>query len=127
MNDGTSPTGAAFDLMQLQEEQARVAQRYLEFLRVPALSLGLYRLSAGAADPQGPHDEDEAYVVLSGQARLRVRDVDHEVGRGAIVYVAAHAPHAFHDVTEDLVVLVVFAPAEGTTSAAPDTTTPQRR
>jgi mannose-6-phosphate isomerase-like protein (cupin superfamily) len=109
---------AAFDLAQLRADQARLAQRYLEFLRVPALSLGLYRLAAGAQDEQRPHTEDEAYVVLSGRARLRVGETDHDVAGGAVVYVPAHAPHAFHAIVEDLLVLVVFAPAEGTAGRA---------
>ena len=40
---------------------------YLEFLRVPSLSCGLYRLSAGSKDLQGSHEEDEVYFVLEGK------------------------------------------------------------
>ena len=43
---------------------------YHEFLRVPALSAGLYVLDAGAVDPQPPHTEDEIYHVLAGRARI---------------------------------------------------------
>ena len=44
---------------------------YNEFLRVPALSVGLYRLTAGSQDRQQPHGEDEVYYALSGRGRLR--------------------------------------------------------
>lgn len=37
-----------------------------------------------------------------------VRDVDP----GSVIYVAATVPHRFHDITERLEILVVFAPAE---------------
>ena len=43
---------------------------YLEFLRSPALSVGLYVLPAGGVDSQEPHTEDEVYYVLRGTARF---------------------------------------------------------
>jgi hypothetical protein len=43
---------------------------YLERLRVPALSVGTYRIPAGGHDDQKPHTEDEIYVVAGGRARL---------------------------------------------------------
>lgn len=39
---------------------------YREFLRVPAMSAGLYVLAAGATDSQRPHHEDEMYYVVRG-------------------------------------------------------------
>lgn len=90
-------------------EQRRPGERYLEFLRVPALSAGVYVLNAGKPDPQGPHPEDEMYVVMSGVGAIRVGAEDRPVGPGAIVYVPAGAEHHFHSVTEELQILVVFA------------------
>ena len=87
---------------------------YEEFVRSHDLSVGLYRLPAGATDPQSPHTEDEVYYVLSGQARFHVGDEARTVGAGSIVFVAADVEHRFFDITEDLVVLVVFGPAEYT-------------
>ena len=102
----------AFEITALLEEQARSNKLYLEFLRVPSLSMGVYRLPAGSADPQSPHTEDEVYHVVSGKALIRVGDADRSVGAGSIVYVAANVPHRFHAIEEDLTVLVFFAPAE---------------
>jgi quercetin dioxygenase-like cupin family protein len=34
------------------------------------------------------------------------------VSEGSVVFVAAEVEHRFHSITEDLVVLVFFAPAE---------------
>ena len=92
----------------------RAASRspYLEFLRVPDLSAGLYVLAAGAVDTQAPHTEDELYVVLSGRGELRVGGVSKPVGVGSLCYVRAGEEHAFHSVVESLRLLVVFGPAE---------------
>lgn len=96
-------------------EAARRAadRRYLEFLRVPDLSAGLYVLEAGAADPQSPHDEDEVYVVMQGRSRFRAGDTAQEVGPGSVLFVPARLQHRFLDVRERLEVLVFFGPAEG--------------
>lgn len=85
---------------------------YRELLRVPALSLGLYALDAGQADPQQPHGQDEVYVVVAGRATLEVDGEPTAVGPGDVAYVPAGVPHRFVDITEDLRVHVVFAPAE---------------
>jgi mannose-6-phosphate isomerase-like protein (cupin superfamily) len=90
----------------------RPAERYLEFLRVPALSAGVYVLRAGESDPQRPHREDEIYYVTSGRGMIRVGTEDRPVQSGSIVYVPPRVEHRFHSITEELRVLVVFAPAE---------------
>ena len=103
----------AFDLADLLARRAEGGRPYLEFLSVPDLSLGLYVLPAGGADPQGPHAEDEAYYVIAGRARVTVGADVRDVGPGSIVFVEATVPHRFHDIEEELVILVVFGPAEG--------------
>ncbi len=104
----------AYQLTDLQNQLRQTSNLYLEFLRVPALSLGLYELAAGSRDPQQPHTEDEIYYVVKGQGMIRVADEDQPVAAGSIVYVAARVPHSFHSISEDLSILVFFAPAEGT-------------
>ncbi|MBL8155801.1 MAG: cupin domain-containing protein [Anaerolineae bacterium] len=85
---------------------------YLEFLRLNALSMGMYRLPAGSIDSQHPHAEDEVYYVTAGRAQIRVGSADYPVAPGSIVYVPAQVSHGFHSITEDLTLLVFFAPAE---------------
>jgi mannose-6-phosphate isomerase-like protein (cupin superfamily) len=102
----------AFELAQLIAERERAGRPWLEFLRVPSLSMGVYHLKAGEADKQSPHKQDEVYYVTSGRAVLSVDGVDRPVQAGAVVLVAAHAVHRFHSITEDLTALVFFAPAE---------------
>ncbi len=84
---------------------------YVEQLRVPALSVGTYSIPAGAADDQGPHAEDEIYVVASGRGSFTAGGRTAEVGPGMTLFVAACEDHRFHDITEDLALLVFFAPA----------------
>lgn len=100
-------------------EQGRSERPYTEFLRVPAMSAGVYVLPAGAADPQQPHTEDELYIVLRGRARIQVAEEDAEVGPGVAVFVPANVVHRFHSIEEDLSVLVLFAPAEYSQASSP--------
>ena len=99
-------------------ESRRAGKSALEFLRVPSLSLSTYRLSAGAADPQRPHTEDEVYYVVRGRAQFRAGNESCAVAPGTVLFVEAGVEHRFHSIEEDLELLVVFAPAEGTRVAA---------
>lgn len=85
---------------------------YDEFLRVPAMSMGIYKLPAGGVDPQTPHNEDESYYVVSGRAKIEVEGEIQDIEAGTIIFVPAHAVHRFKEIEEDLVLLVFFAPAE---------------
>ena len=44
--------------------------------------------------------------------QITVGDETQPVQPGSIVFVAAHVPHQFHDISEDLKILVFFAPPE---------------
>jgi mannose-6-phosphate isomerase-like protein (cupin superfamily) len=112
MRDFEDVTFAAFELRDLETRRKQSGKLYHEFLRVPALSAGLYRLEAGAADPQQPHAEDEVYVVMAGRGAIIVGDERREVGVGSVVFVPRTMPHRFVDIAEALEVLVLFAPAE---------------
>jgi len=103
----------SFNLATVAALCASKQQEWLEFLRVPALSMGIYRLRAGQADPQKPHTEDEAYYVMSGRASFQTGDQRQVVEPGTVIFVERNVEHRFIDVTEDLTVLVFFAPAEG--------------
>jgi mannose-6-phosphate isomerase-like protein (cupin superfamily) len=99
----------SFELDDLQADRSR---SYAEFLRRPGISMGIYHLPAGGRDPQHPHSADEVYVVLAGRAVLDVEGERLDVERGRVVSVDVGADHRFVDVTEDLSVLVVFAPPD---------------
>lgn len=97
---------------EIDQQRAQSGKLYREFLRVPAMSAGLYVLPAGATDPQRPHHEDEMYYVLRGRAHFRAGDEDREISAGSALFVAAEVAHRFYDIAEELAVLVFFAPAE---------------
>lgn len=102
----------SFELAELISQRQLDRQAYLEFLRVPDLSMGLYVLPAGGTDPQSPHTEDEVYYVVSGVGMIRVGDEDRLVRAGSIIYVEKNVEHRFHSIESELTVLVFFAPAE---------------
>lgn len=102
----------AFETSDLVQQRADFGKLYLEFLRVPSLSMGLYTLAAGAKDPQQPHSEDEVYYVVSGRGQIFVAGENRPVQAGSIVFVAAHDVHYFHSIEQQLDLLVFFAPAE---------------
>jgi len=83
---------------------------YVAFLASEKLSVGLSVWPAGTIDSQQPHEEDEVYYVISGRGSIRVAGEDGPIQAGSLVFVAAHLEHRFHDIEEDLRVLVFWAP-----------------
>ena len=100
----------AFDMSEIVAGHRKNGELYHEFLRAERLSVGLYVLAAGATDPQAPHNEDEAYYIVSGSGTIEVAGENRPVSAGSVIYVDAHVEHRFHSITEDLRVIVVFAP-----------------
>ena len=99
-------------LAEIEEQRDKSGKPYREFLRVAAMSAGLYVLPAGATDGQKPHREDEVYYVIRGRARFKAGSEDREVSAGSVIFVGAEVGHRFYDIAEELAVLVIFAPAE---------------
>ena len=85
---------------------------WIEHLRVPDLSVGTYSIPAGGTDNQTPHTEDEIYVVTSGRAVIETPGGAAPVSPGSVIFVPALEEHLFTTITEDLTLLVIFAPAE---------------
>jgi quercetin dioxygenase-like cupin family protein len=83
---------------------------WVEHLGVPTMSVGTYSIPAGGLDDQSPHAEDEIYVVTAGRAKVTAGGRTLEVRPGTTLFVGAGEDHRFHDVEEDLALLVVFAP-----------------
>ena len=84
---------------------------YHQFFQVPEMSAGIYTLPAGGVDGQAPHVEDEIYYVISGKAQIQIGDRHEPIQAGATIFVAREVEHRFHDIEEDLTILVIFAPA----------------
>jgi len=107
-----------FAMSELVERRHLAGGPWLEFFRVPAMSLGIYVLRPGEEDLQTPHAEDEIYHVLAGEARFQCGDGDRPVREGDVIFVEARARHRFHSVTRELTLLVFFAPAEDAEAAS---------
>lgn len=89
---------------------------YVDFLASEKLSVGLAVWPAGTVDRQRPHTEDEVYYVISGRGLIRVAGEDRPVKPGSLVFVATGVEHRFHDIEEDLRVLVFWAPPHASRS-----------
>lgn len=101
-----------FYIDDLSRQRAARNKSYFEFLRVPAMSAGVYVLPKGGTDAQKPHREDEMYFVVRGIGRMRAGSEDYEVRAGSVIFVEAQLQHRFYAIEEELEVLVFFAPAE---------------
>ena len=107
-----TPAVQFFSITEIDQERAQSGKLYREFLRVPALSAGVYVLAPGSSDPQKPHHEDEMYYVVRGHARMQIGAEHSELRPGSVIFVEAEAEHRFFDIEEELEVLVFFSPAE---------------
>ena len=109
---------AVFQLKDIVAKQTQKLKKtgrpYYEYLRVAAISSGIYVLPKGMKDDQQPHTSDEVYYVISGKAQLKIGHRSYPVTAGSIAYVAKDTPHHFFKVIQKLTVLVVMAPAEKT-------------
>jgi mannose-6-phosphate isomerase-like protein (cupin superfamily) len=101
-----------FHIEDISKQRREKSKLYFEFLRVPAMSAGVYVLPKGGSDLQKPHLEDEMYYVVRGLARMQIGDDQSEVRAGSVIFVEAKREHRFYDIREELEVLVFFAPAE---------------
>ena len=101
-----------FHIDNLSRQRSESGKLYREFVRVPAMSAGVYVLPTGGTDPQKPHREDEMYYVVRGRARMQIGSDHAEVRAGSVIFVEAEVEHRFYDIHEELEVLVFFAPAE---------------
>ena len=100
----------AFNFDKAAAEMRERAETWSEPLRAVSMSVGIYLLAAGSKDEQTPHREDETYYVVRGRAVLRIGSSTRAVAPGDCIFVANGVTHRFEDISEDLKVLVVFAP-----------------
>ena len=96
---------AAFELSEIQEQ---MEGPWLAFFKNKNVLAGIYNLKAGTEDGQRPHDTDEVYYVIEGQAQFKAGNETSSVKPGSILFVKAEVEHRFFDITEDLVILVFF-------------------
>ena len=98
-----------FDMTTLETQRADRGGPWLEFLRVPSMYGGVYHLPAGSRDGQSPHTEDEVYYVHSGKSKFHMDGNEFDVAPGMVLFVPANRKHYFHEIVEDLTLLVFFS------------------
>ena len=98
-----------FEIDDLIKERQESKKSYLQFFDNSDLRTGIYHLKAGSRDGQSPHSEDEVYHVLSGKAQFTAGEEERELAAGSVIFVAKNIEHRFHDIEEDLTILVFFA------------------
>jgi mannose-6-phosphate isomerase-like protein (cupin superfamily) len=102
--------GAVWSLKDALAAHTEAGGAYHQFFEVPEMSAGIYSLAAVGVDGQAPHLEDEIYYIVSGRGHIQIGTDDYPVETGATVFVAKEVEHRFHHITEDLTILVIFAP-----------------
>ncbi len=101
-----------FKFADLVAANAETELPYLEFMRVESMNAYIYELEAEAVDEQTPHGQDEIYYVVAGRSHFAAGAETVEVEPGDILYVRKNVAHKFLNITEDLKLLVVFAPPD---------------
>ncbi len=87
------------------------AMRYHEALRRGTVKLGLY--APRGADTQGPHRQDELYIVVSGSGVFVKNRERQDFKANDVIFVEAGAEHRFESFTGDFQTWVVFWGADG--------------
>lgn len=85
---------------------------FYSFIDTKTMKVEIYEIPAGAVDLQTPHDLDELYYIASGRSKFKSESGIAEVKTGDIIFVKAHEPHRFLDITEDLTAIVFFSKME---------------
>ena len=76
-------------------------------------SMSLRYYAPEGEDNQTPHDQDELYIVASGQGTFLREDRKVAFGPGDVLFAAAGEKHRFVDFSEDFATWVVFYGPEG--------------
>ena len=84
-----------------------------EVMREVSFSLQVMRFEPGDGDPMHAHAEEEIYAINTGEATLVTDDESMEVESGDIVHLGSGTEHQFTDFSDEFVVTVMYAPAEG--------------
>jgi mannose-6-phosphate isomerase-like protein (cupin superfamily) len=61
-----------------------------------------------AEDDQLPHDRDEIYVLIAGNANFEMGEKQRAVKSGDLIFVPAGMPHRFFDFSEDIAMWIAF-------------------
>jgi mannose-6-phosphate isomerase-like protein (cupin superfamily) len=85
--------------------------RFLYALRHGTMKLGLY--APPTEDTQGPHKQDEIYIVVSGSGEFVKNGERRSFGPNDAIFVEAGVEHRFENFSADFSTWVVFWGLEG--------------
>jgi mannose-6-phosphate isomerase-like protein (cupin superfamily) len=88
---------------QLSEKKGTV---FLEFFRKNNLSFEIYK--PDKIDLQKPHQQDELYLITSGEGMFQDGDEQYPVSIGDLIFVPALKEHRFYEFTDDFSTWVIF-------------------
>lgn len=120
MQPDTPKTFETWSFEDLSDARAESKQAYLSFLERSSMRMGLYHLPQGGRDGQSPHTQDESYYVVAGKSRFTCDGETVDVEPGDVLFVAAGLEHRFHDIEEDLDLIVFFSAAKPMTAERDD-------
>ena len=92
-------------------EAAPDGKRVAYPIRHGTMRAGIY--APRGRDPQGPHTQDEIYIVIAGRGTFAKGGERRPFGPGDLIFVEAGAEHRFEDFTPDFATWVVFWGPEG--------------
>ena len=98
-------------------EETPDGKRLLYPVRHGSMRVGIYAPRAGR-DPQGPHDQDEIYIVASGRGSFVKGTERRPFGPGDLIFVEAGVEHRFEDIGDDFATWVVFWGPKGGEAAS---------
>lgn len=99
-----------------QLEETPEGKRFHYPIRHGSMRVGVYA-PRPPDDPQSPHDQDELYIVISGQGMFVKGGERRPFGPGDVIFVEAGAAHRFEQFGADFATWVVFWGPKGGESA----------
>ncbi len=97
---------------EIAEQLAGTDDVAVEEFRTDSFSLEVMRFGPDDEDPMHAHEEDEVYIINSGEGVLNVEGDLRDVKVGDVVHLGPGTDHRFQDFGDELVVTVLYAPPE---------------
>ena len=82
---------------------------FIGIMDTPTMEVGIINLKKDQEDTQQPHTSDEIYYVISGSGTIYIDGIKKEVNSGKIIYIPKKIRHSFHAISNELIVLYIFA------------------
>ena len=93
-------------LWEIETEKYPDGEPFVEAIRSGTMSAEIY--APRGEDLQEPHEQDELYIIIQGQAALLMGDDEIRCGGGDLLLVPAFTKHRFVDMTNDFMCWAIF-------------------